>query len=104
LEKTFGETIKKLREKKALKLREVANELAIDTSMLGKIEKNQRKPNKDLILKMSKFFDVSYKDLMVAFKSDTVVYRILENDEYANEVLKVAEKKLKYVNVKSSGK
>ncbi|MFW6246281.1 MAG: helix-turn-helix domain-containing protein [Tangfeifania sp.] len=104
MEKTFGETIKRLREKKALKLREVANELAIDTSMLGKIEKNQRKPNKNLILKMSKLFDVSYKDLMVAFKSDTVVYRILENDEYANEVLKVAEKKLKYVNVKSSGK
>jgi len=104
LEKTFGETIKKLREGKALTLREVANELAIDTSMLGKIEKNQRKPSKELILKMSKFFEVSYKDLMVAFKSDTVVYRILENDEYANEVLKVAEKKLKYVNVKNSDK
>ena len=104
MEKTFGETIKKLREKKALTLREVANKLAIDTSMLGKIEKNQRKPNKNLILKISKFFDVIYKDLMVAFKSDTVVYRILENDEYANEVLKVAEKKLKYVNVKNSGK
>lgn len=104
MEKTFGETIKKLRESKALTLREVASELAIDTSMLGKIEKNQRKPNKGLILKISKFFEVSYKDLMVAFKSDTVVYRILENDEYANEVLKVAEKKLKYIKVKSSDK
>lgn len=104
MEKTFGETIKKLRESKALTLSEVANELAIDTSMLGKIEKNQRKANKDLILKISKFFEVSYKDLMVAFKSDTVVYRILENDEYASEVLKVAERKLKYVKVKSSDK
>lgn len=104
MEKTFGETIKKLRESKALTLRVVANELAIDTSMLGKIEKNQRKPNKDLILNISKFFDVSYKDLMVAFKSDTVVYRILENEEYASEVLKVAERKLKYVKVKSSDK
>lgn len=104
MEKTFGETIKKLRENRALTLREVAKELAIDTSMLGKIEKNQRKPNKELILKMSKFFEVSCKDLMVAFKSDTVVYKILENDEYASEVLKVAERKLKYVKVKRSDK
>ena len=41
-EKTFGDTVKKLREEKNLPLREVAEALKIDTSMLGKIEKNNR--------------------------------------------------------------
>ncbi len=96
LENTFGETVKKLREEKQLPLREVAKTLGIDTSMLGKIEKNSRKPTKQLIEKFAKFFNVSGKDLMIAFLSDTVAYQVMEED-YAAEVLKVAENKIKYL-------
>ena len=97
VEKTFGDTVKKLREEKNLPLREVAEALNIDTSMLGKIEKNSRKPTKLLISKFSDFFNVSDKDLMIAFLSDTVVYQILDEEDYANEVLKVAEEKVNYI-------
>jgi transcriptional regulator with XRE-family HTH domain len=72
LEKTFGETVKKLREEQNLPLREVAEALCIDTSMLGKIEKNNRKPTKQLIEKFAKYFKVSDKYLLIAFLSDTV--------------------------------
>jgi transcriptional regulator with XRE-family HTH domain len=100
LEKTFGDTVKKLREEKNLPLREVAEALKIDTSMLGKIEKNSRKPTKQLIEKFAAFFKVSDKDLMIAFLSDTVAYQIMEEEDFSSEVLKVAEEKVKYLKTK----
>lgn len=102
LEKTFGETIKKLREKKQLTLREVAEALSIDTSMLGKIEKNSRKPTKQLIEKFALFFKVSDKDLLIAFLSDTIAYQVMDEENFASEVLKVAEKKVKYLKNKKT--
>lgn len=101
-EKTFGETVKKLREEKELPLREVAEALKIDTSMLGKIEKNNRKPTKQLIGKFAQYFNVSDKDLMIAFISDTVVYQLMDEEDFASEVLKLAEKKVKYLKTNKS--
>lgn len=101
-EKTFGETVKKLREEKNLPLREVAKALKIDTSMLGKIEKNNRKPTKQLIEKFAKYFKVSEKDLTIAFVSDTVAYEVMDEEDFASEVLKVAEKKVKYLKTKKT--
>lgn len=96
-EKTFGDTVKTLREQKNLTLREVSDFLKIDTSMLGKIEKNNRKPTKQLIEKFSKLFNVKEKDLTITFLSDYVAYQIMDEEDYALEVLKVAEKKVKYL-------
>lgn len=103
-EKTFGETVKKLRENKNLTLREVAEALEIGTSMLGRIEKNERNPTKSHIDKFSRYFKVSAKELRIAFLSDTVVYKVLDNEECASEVLKVAEKKIKYLKIKKRPK
>lgn len=96
-EKTFGDTVKILREERNLTLREVSEFLKIDTSMLGKIEKNTRKPTKQLIEKFSKLFNVKEKDLIITFLSDNIAYRIMDEENYALEVLKVAEKKVKYL-------
>ncbi|WP_113923567.1 helix-turn-helix domain-containing protein [Cognataquiflexum aquatile] len=97
LEKTFGETVKKLREERGLPLREVAEALQIDTSMLGKIEKNNRKPTKQHIEKFASYFKVSEKDLMISFLSDTVVYQVMDEEDLSTEILKVAEEKVKYI-------
>jgi transcriptional regulator with XRE-family HTH domain len=99
-EKTFGEIIKKLREAKNLPLREVAEALEIDTSMLGKIEKNRRKPNRLLIERIASFFNVNSKDLTIAFLSDELVYYVLDEEDYASEVFKVAEEKMNYIKAK----
>lgn len=100
-EKTFGESIKKLREEKRLPLREVAEALGIDTSMLGKIEKNSRRPTKELINKIADYFKVSDENLLVAFVSDKVAYEVLEEEELSSEIFKVAEEKVKYLKVKN---
>jgi len=97
---TFGDTVKQLREERNLPLREVAEALKIDTSMLGKIEKNSRKPTKQLIMKFAEFFNVNDKDLTIAFLSDTVAYQVMDEEDFASEVLKVAERKVKYLKTK----
>ena len=102
IEKTFGETVKRLREERCLPLREVAEAFSIDTSMLGKIEKNSRKPTRELIGKFARYFKVSEKELLIAFLSDAVAYQIMEEEDLSSEVLKVAEKKVKYLKTKKT--
>jgi transcriptional regulator with XRE-family HTH domain len=97
LEKTFGDTVKKLRESRGLTLREVAEVLAIDTSMLGKIEKNTRTPTGIIIEKFSELFDVSIKELKVSYLSDIVVYNVVKDKQIAAEVLQAAKKKIVYL-------
>ncbi len=94
---SFGEIVKALREARQLPLREVADALQIDTSMLGKIEKNSRKPSRKMIEQFAAFFDVSEKDLRIAFLSDTVVQQVMDDEDFAPEVLKVAEEKVAYL-------
>lgn len=102
LEKTFGETVRKLRDERQLRLREVADALKIDISTLAKIEKNTRKPTKQVIEKLAMYFSVSEKDLMVAFISDSVAYQVMDEEEFATEVLKVAEQKVQYLKTKKT--
>lgn len=96
MEKTFGETIKEIRHKEVLTLKEVASRLKIDTSLLSKIEKNQRKPSKQFIKDFSDIFHLSERELTIAFLSDSIVYSIQE-EEVAHEALKVAESKISYI-------
>ncbi len=59
---TFGEQIRLLREEKTLSLREVAEQIGIDTSLLGKIERNDRQPTKEQIKLIARFFKLDEKD------------------------------------------
>lgn len=103
LEKSFGETIRDLRVENHLTLREVAKQLNIDTSMLGKIEKNNRNPSKQFIKDISNLFSIDEDLLIVAHLSDTVAYSIL-GEQLATKVLKVAEKKINYYNKNKANK
>jgi transcriptional regulator with XRE-family HTH domain len=65
--------------------------------MLGKIEKNNRKPTRSFIEKIATYFDVIDKDLIIAFLSDEIAYHVVYEESYASEVLKVAEAKVEYL-------
>ena len=95
---TFGEHIRTLREINGLTLREVAASLALDTSLLAKIERNERQPTRLLIKQLADFFKVEEKELVDEFLSDQIVYKIL-NEETDLNILKVAESKIKYLKI-----
>jgi len=93
---TFGEHLRTLREINSLTLREVASSLTLDTSLLAKIERNERQPTRQLIKQFADFFKVEEKELVDEFLSDQIVYKIL-NEETDLNILKVAEGKIKYI-------
>jgi Predicted transcription factor, homolog of eukaryotic MBF1 len=96
----LGEQIRALRKKAELSLREVANEIGIDTSLLGKIERNERQPTKEQIKQIASFFKVKERVLVREFLSDQFAYKIIE-EEADLETLKVAEAKVSYYKTKS---
>jgi transcriptional regulator with XRE-family HTH domain len=96
---TFGEQVREFREEANLSLREVAEKIGIDTSLLGKIERNERHPTKEQIKQVAKYFKLDEKEMMKEHLSDQIAYRILE-EEADLDILKVAEKKVQYLKAK----
>jgi transcriptional regulator with XRE-family HTH domain len=96
---SFGEQLRSLRAQKKLSLREVASEICIDTSLLGKIERNERQATKEQIKLIAKFFKCNERLLVEANLSDQLAYKIIEADA-DREILRVAEQKIEYLKTK----
>lgn len=96
---TIGEQLRALRENANLSLREVATNIGIDTSLLGKIERNERQPTKEQIKHVATFFKVDEKQLIKEMLSDQFAYKIIE-EEADLDTLKATEEKIKYLKKK----
>lgn len=93
---TVGQIIRTKRETLGLLLRQVSAFADIDQAILSKIERNERKPTKDLILKIAEILQLDKQELLIQFMSDKIAYEIADED-CASKVLKVAEEKIKYI-------
>jgi transcriptional regulator with XRE-family HTH domain len=93
---SFGEYLRGLRISAGLPLRKVAAGLDIDPSLLAKIERDERKPGRELIRCIAKLFNQDEHKLFVAYLSDQIAYQVLDEED-GIEVLKVAEMKVRYM-------
>jgi transcriptional regulator with XRE-family HTH domain len=93
---TVGQIIRAKREALGLLLRQVAAYLDIDQAVLSKIERNERKPSRENIIRLAEILKFEKDELMIQFMSDKIAYEIAD-EECADKVLKVAEKKVKYL-------
>lgn len=93
---SIGEHLRNLREESGLTLKFVSEKIGIDTSLLAKIERNERQPTKQIIKQAACFFNVDEKELKNDFLSDIIAYKILD-EEADLSILKVAEEKVKYL-------
>ncbi|MBI4646613.1 MAG: helix-turn-helix transcriptional regulator [Bacteroidia bacterium] len=91
----LGVIIRKLREEKELPLRTVAAYLDIDQAILSRIERGQRKPTREQVVNLAKYFKVNENDLLIAWLSDKLVYEVVD-EQNALKALQVAEEKVKY--------
>ena len=96
---SLGDIIRKLREEKELPLRIVAAYLDIDQAILSRIERGQRKPSREQVVKLATYFKVNENDLLIAWLSDKLVYE-LADEQIALKALQVAEEKIKYLKLK----
>jgi HTH-type transcriptional regulator, competence development regulator len=93
---SIGEKLRQLREQNNLPLRKVAAMIDIDTAILSKMERGERKLTKGVVLKLAGIYKYSADDLLVLFLSDKILYEI-RNEELGEKALKVAEQKVKYL-------
>jgi transcriptional regulator with XRE-family HTH domain len=90
---SFGEYLRSRREQLGLPLRKVAAELDIDTSILSKIERNERVATKEMLSILSRTLDIPEKELQIEFIQSTVLSE-LGDLEYLTDGLKNVLKKL----------
>ena len=101
INKSTGEILRENREKKGLLLRQVAAKLDIDTAIISKIERSERKATKEQIIKLAGILDLKEEDLLVHYLSEKIVYEI-KDEELGQKALKIAEQKIKYINKKNA--
>jgi transcriptional regulator with XRE-family HTH domain len=89
----FGEYLRNRREQLGLPLRKVAAELDIDTSILSKIERNERVATKEMLLVFSKALDIPIKEIQIEFIQSTVLSE-LGDLEFLTDGLKNVLKKI----------
>lgn len=92
-DKTFGETIRELREKKGLLLRQLAAALEIDTALISKIERGERTAQREQVSKLAAMLEVEEEQLMVIWLSDKIM-NIVEEEPAAYKALKKTEKRI----------
>lgn len=90
----FGEHIKQLREQNQLLQRQVASVLEIDTAMLSKIERGERRAKKEHIPLLANLLHSNEKELYTIWLANQV-YELIKDEENATEILKVAENDIK---------
>ena len=86
MEVTFGEFIKQKRKELGYPLRKVANFIGVDTSTLGKVEKNERQLNSDHLSKLSEILKTEKGTLLKVQLSSKIVDELKEYPEF-KEVL-----------------
>lgn len=96
---SFGDIIKQKRKNKRLLLREAAALLEIDQAIISKFERGERKPSREQVLKFAKIYKLEADKLIISWLSDKVAYEI-KGEKNAQEILKLAETKIKYLKSK----
>ena len=96
INRTTGEILRENREKKGLFLRQVAAMLDIDTAILSKVERGERKATKEQILKLANVLNLNEEELLIHYLSERIAYELFDED-VASQTLKVAEEKVEYL-------
>lgn len=89
--------LKNARETKGIKTRELAQLLGIDQALISKFENGSRKPTKEQVIKLSKFLDIDFETLMVAWLKEKILYEIGDDKELALKAMMVAEEEIRYL-------
>jgi transcriptional regulator with XRE-family HTH domain len=93
----FGEKIRGLRESNRLLQRQIASQLEIDTPMLSKIERGERKAKKEQVLSFAKLLNANKDELLTLWLADQVV-EVLQDEDLALQAMQLAEEEVKIIN------
>jgi len=93
--KHLGEKIRELREKQNLLLRQMAAYLEVDTALVSKIERGERKATKEQVIKIATFLKVYADELLMLWVADKVETAVGEEKNLASDAMNLVKRKLK---------
>ena len=93
---TLGAAIKKLREEQNIPLRKVAAYIDIDQAILSKIEHGTRRPKREQVIELAKYFKVDEKPLLIKWLAGKILEEV-DGDEYAIDALQIASQMLRSI-------
>lgn len=91
----LGNRLKKLREQQKLLQREIASFLEIDSPMLSKIERGERKAKKEQVIKLAEIMKVDKEELLTLWLADQV-HDVIEGESLADKALKKVTTNIKH--------
>jgi len=91
----LGQKIRELREKQNLLLRQVAAHLEVDTALMSKIERGERKASRLQVIKIAEFLKTDENEFLTLWLADKIESAIVEEPRVAYQAMKIANKKLK---------
>ncbi|HMU12504.1 MAG: helix-turn-helix domain-containing protein [Bacteroidetes bacterium] len=91
----FPALLRSHREAAGKTLREVAEKLKVDVSLISKWERGERKPTRTQVNALAKYLKTDSKTLLTAWLRDAVVYAV-GDDELALDAIKAAEAQVVY--------
>lgn len=90
-----------MREKNQLLQRQLANALDMDTAMLSKIERGERRAKREHIPILASLLKTNEKELFTIWLADQV-YDLIKEEDNPTEILKVAEQEVNNYNNKTN--
>ena len=88
IEKSIGNYLQNLRKERNLSLREVADHIGIDISMLSKIEHGERQLQSHMIAPIADLFEIDYKSIQIQFINQKILQGF-GDEPYLNEALQI---------------
>ena len=90
----FGDAIRTQREAKELLLRHVAAEMDVDTAMLSKIERGERRTKREQVIQLAKILELDKNELLTLWLADRV-YELVHEEKNALEAMNIVIKEIK---------
>lgn len=100
---TLAHKLRKIRKEGKFSLQKAASMSGIDGAILSKIERGERKPTKQALIKLATAYNHDVNDLMVLLLSDKVLHEIGDSD-LDLKANKVAEETVSYKSKKLGAK
>lgn len=89
----FANKLKELREQNNLLQRQMSAALEIDTGLYSKIERGERKPKREQVIKLAKVLKIDKDELLSLWLADQV-YLVVKDEHNADKILNVVQENM----------
>lgn len=95
--KSFGESIRELRESRGLSIREVAAKIEVDPSFLSRVENGTKRATREQVTSLATVLHAEKNKLLIHYLGELVVYGLRDEEDLAIDAITVAEKRIRYI-------